>query len=334
MAEYTLPVFSLSDISTSDPDGFSDNGGYQFAIGTDTVTISPSATSQDVTITDWEENFFDDDAGGAQVLTTPTTINGTPYGAGTNIEAEYLLIVQDSVGTQYTLQFVSMNNDAWNIEGFTVHGALPPAGEALTIVARGDAINDALTYASALPSCFAAATRIATPDGWREVRHLRAGDRVSLAYGGTEALAMVLKSREKIGGKRRRKPVRLRAGSLGPNCPAQDLTLSPQHRVFLPALGALVPARALTELPRIGLVHTLSSIDYVHLVLRRHAILLAEGCPAESFWPGAMSLAGLSPARRLRIRAMMGSNPQPAAPFLSMKEARAWLRESPLRRAG
>jgi hypothetical protein len=39
-------------------------------------------------------------------------------------------------------------------------------------------------------------------------------------------------------------------------------------------------------------------VEYHHLLLPRHALILAEGTVAESFYPGAMAVAALSVAER------------------------------------
>ncbi|WP_102226004.1 Hint domain-containing protein [Acidimangrovimonas sediminis] len=326
MADQTLNIFSLSDISTSDAAGFSNNGGYQFVLGTDTVTIAPGALSQAITIADATDATFDDDTGTAQVLATGISLNGLDYTAGTVIEQEYSLRVEDSSGTQYTLLFVSMAEDAYNIQGFVAQDVMPPTGEALTIIGHADNQAGLYPYANSAPSCFAAGTRIAIPGGWAEVRHLRPGQAICLAGGGTAPVRLVLHSSADAGGNPARRPVRLRAGALGPGCPARDLVLSPQHRVWVDDIGALVPARALTCLPRIGPLRAAGRIDYVHIVLARHAVILAEGVPCESFWPGKMAMGAMTPAQRLRIRRAMGPVPCAAAPFLTMRTAQEALR--------
>ncbi len=331
MPLYDIHVFDGSFITTSGED-FTQPDGQQYTLGVSTVTISPGAVEQVVSVDDPNDTTFDDDDPEPQTLNGSYTISGSTYGSGTIIEAEYLMEVQDSLGTTYYIAAVSLTGSPWNVEGFTVHGPpMPPFGEPLTVMNVFEGNLSALPYTSSLPACFEARTRIATAGGWEEARRLKPGDPLRLTGGGTLPVALVLKSREQIGAERTRKPVRLRAHALGPGCPARDLVVSPQHRIWHAGLGALVPARALTKLPRIGLLHGRRSIDYVHIVLPRHAILLAEGCPAESFWPGPMALQGLPRQARHAIRAAMGARPTPAAPFLSMKQAERALR---LARAG
>ncbi|GGE36764.1 hypothetical protein GCM10011360_25670 [Primorskyibacter flagellatus] len=323
MPTQSLYFFDLSYISTDDPDGFSNNGGYQFDLNVNTVTIAPGATETPLSVDD-DDTFFDDDDLG-QTLNGPHTLNGTGYPSGTIIESEYVLTVRDSDNNDYTLQFISVNNDAFDIVGFVIQGPNPPFGEALTIVGRADNTTGTHSYATSSPACFAPNARIETPRGHVRAGQLRAGDEVCLADGGVARVALVLKSRAEDTEDPDRWPVRIRADALGPGCPKNDVVLSPQHRVYVPALQALVPARALTFLPRVGPVKDGSVRKLVHIVLRTHEVLVADGMPCESFWPGAMALAQLPEASRHRVAAIMGPAPERAAPFLKVRQAIAAL---------
>ena len=322
MTIYTLPVFDMSWITTSNPAGFDDNGGFQFVHGVDTVTILSGAVSNDLSIADLNDDTFDDDQGAAQVLNGAQAVNGVIHPDGTIIEAEYVLEVKDAAGTSYGLQFVSLYNDATTIHGFTVQGPQPPRDTPLTIANNYDAVIGYLQYATATPACFDATTLFETERGPVPAARLHRGDKLLLAGGGSAELRLCLRRRVPFEAADRDGPVRLRAGALGPGRPARDLVLSPQHRVFLPELDALVPARGLLGLPRIGLLPGSGQVTYVHLVTTRHVLLRAEGLDCESFWPGPVAMAGLPPGVASRVRGIMGQHPVPAARFLSVGEAR------------
>jgi hypothetical protein len=81
-------------------------------------------------------------------------------------------------------------------------------------------------------------------------------------------------------------PVRVRAGAFGPGRPHRDLVLSPDHAVHGAALAGgpdvLVPVRYLLN----GLTiaqEKAASVTWFHVELDRHAVLLAEGLPVESY---------------------------------------------------
>ncbi|SLN49358.1 hypothetical protein AQS8620_02101 [Aquimixticola soesokkakensis] len=333
MAAYNLNFFSLSDISTNDPDGFSDNGGYQMDIGTSTVTVAPASQSSVIDINDTNDAFFDDDVGAQQTLNSDQTLNGTFYSAGTIIQSEYELIVQDSLGNTYTLQFISLTADAYNIEGFAIQGPVPPFGEALTVVGRQDMTSGTYSYASASPNCFAAHTRIATPHGEVAAGRLKPGDWVVLAQGGTARIDMILTTPLPPDAPARQRPVRIAAGALDGQVPRHDLLLSPQHRLLLrtSAGEVLAPARALSGQNGIGTRKSGARLIYVHLVLRAHSLLLAEGVPCESFWPGPHAMSTLPGILALRIRKLMGPSPAPVRPILTVAEARRELTRLDLR---
>lgn len=319
MANYDLNFFDLSQISTDDPDGFSDNGGYQFDWGVSTVTITPGAVSQVISVEDTTDTFFDDDAGTAQTLNGPATLDGISYIDGTIIEAEYRIIVEDSLGNPYEIQFVSANNDAYNIVGFVVHGPVPPFGEALTVTSSSDFPSGTYAYSTSSPACFGAKARIATTRGHIRAMELKPGDAVLLADGSTAKVELVLSSTPDPDNKDHL-PIRIRAEAFGPGLPKRDLILSPQHRVWVPALCALVPARALTVLPRVGLARSEAGKDLIHVVLAHHDMLLAEGLVCESFWPGRTAMAQLPFVARRHVARIMG-DAAPAARMLSVGAA-------------
>ena len=77
-------------------------------------------------------------------------------------------------------------------------------------------------------------------------------------------------------------PVCVRAGAFGEQQPARDLWVSPNHTIFVD--GALVPALSLVqwgEPSTQGVVP--KQVEYWHLELDSHDIVLAEGLPSESY---------------------------------------------------
>ena len=127
-------------------------------------------------------------------------------------------------------------------------------------------------------SCFAAGTRIRTPSGDRAVETLRVGETVTVL---SEQHAAPIESIERRRVDCRRvAPVRIAAGAFGAGMPQRDLYLSPDHALFID--GALVPVKylidgdAIAQIPR-------DVVEYFHLRLPRHEVVLAEGLPVESY---------------------------------------------------
>jgi Ca2+-binding RTX toxin-like protein len=134
--------------------------------------------------------------------------------------------------------------------------------------------------------CFAAGTLIATPEGPRPVEALRIGDPVLTRRGPPRPVKWIGRrsyDTETVSANPQLRPVRIRAGALGPGQPRRDLVLSPQHAVFLPGPPSLlVPAACLVNFNSI--IHEpAGAISYFHIETHRHDIILAEAAPVETF---------------------------------------------------
>ena len=134
--------------------------------------------------------------------------------------------------------------------------------------------------------CFAAGTRIATPRGEIRVEDLRPGDPV-LTVGGAARHVRPVRwvghltiDLARHAWPARAAPIRIRAHAFADGAPARDLLVSPDHALLCDGMlvhaGALVNGRSIVrEFPR--------RIIYWHVELERHAVLLAENLPAESY---------------------------------------------------
>jgi hypothetical protein len=76
-------------------------------------------------------------------------------------------------------------------------------------------------------------------------------------------------------------PIRIQRGAFADNMPHTDLLVSPDHAIFVD--GKLICARQLVNGTTIVQEQDWTSVDYYHVELDTHAILLAEGLPAESY---------------------------------------------------
>ena len=239
-----------------------------------------------------------------------------------------------ALGRQLTASDVSVAEDGSGNQIVSFPGGesiqLPPGTLDLT---TPKSQFDALV-ALGVPACFVPGTRIATPDGARPVEGLAPGDMVLTLGDGAQPILHVHRrfAAARDGGKHM--PVRLSPGALGRDgagrpLPGRALLLSPQHRIALalPEGGAgLTPARAFLGRP--GAVHLTGAgaAVYVALLLRRHALILAEGAAVETFRPGPVALEGMSAAQRADLLAaapfLARGAPTPCAPLLSVREGR------------
>ena len=165
--------------------------------------------------------------------------------------------------------------------------------------------------------CFAAETRVATPDGARRVVDMRAGDLVVTLDRGAQPVRWV--GAQSVQGTGPNAPVEIALGALGNTAP---LRLSQQHLVLwrsamaellFAAEEVLVPIRALIDGRNVRL-RPCRQVTYVHLMLDRHELLLAEGAPCESLltvppWVPGVEVPPISPQRTAR-------------PVLTYREAR------------
>ena len=132
-------------------------------------------------------------------------------------------------------------------------------------------------------ACFAAGTRIATARGDIDVEALRAGDVVRLADGGAAPVTWL--GHRRVACRRHARPadvmpVRIAAHAFGLGRPGRDLILSPDHAVFVE--DVLIPVRYLLNDATVR-QEEVDAVTYWHVELDRHAVLLAEGLPAESY---------------------------------------------------
>jgi hypothetical protein len=135
--------------------------------------------------------------------------------------------------------------------------------------------------------CYAAGTRILTAEGERAVESLKHGDMVMTVMG-DELLACPVKwlGRRRIDLAAHPRPaevapIRIQRDALADSAPHRDLYVSPDHAILVD--GKLICARQLINGATIRQQHDRGSVDYCHVELDGHAILLAEGLPAESY---------------------------------------------------
>ena len=191
-------------------------------------------------------------------------------------------------GDEFVVTGADFTGDAATLTGnvLTVENAGSPvftmddvtAVPGTTFVAFGDVIQAV---------CYARGTMIRTPVGELPVEKLRPGKQVITLVDANEVPRTV-----KWVGHRRIDltrhprpetvaPIRIERDAFADNMPHTDLLLSPDHAVFVD--GMLICIRQLVNGTTIRQELDWTAVDYYHVELDRHAILLAEGLPAESY---------------------------------------------------
>ncbi|WP_434286856.1 Hint domain-containing protein [Celeribacter sp. SCSIO 80788] len=248
--------------------------------GTDTIVLLDGFGND--TITDWD--FTDTDSDG--FYDDQLDVSG----------------LTDALGNPISTWDVSVSDDG---SGNAVLSF--PNGETLTLlgVAPSQVDSGAERYAMGIP-CFCSGTRIMTPSGERRIEELRAGDLVVTLEAGPQPILWhgerhlgheILKAQPEL------LPIVIRDGTLGNR---GDLWVSPQHGLVVPdpQSGERVFARA-THLERFGVggvrralgkakgrAKGKAGVTYHHLLLPRHATLIANNTLSESLYPGRFALSG------------------------------------------
>jgi hypothetical protein len=147
-------------------------------------------------------------------------------------------------------------------------------------------INQPGTYGTqiSLIPCFTRGTLIRTKNGDVPVESLAIGDLVVTADGAETPIRWIGRrgyDGKFIEGNHLMLPVRIHRGALADNVPSRDLLVSPGHAICLDDL--LVPAWRLINSVSITQAESVTHVEYYHVELSAHGVLLAENCPAESF---------------------------------------------------
>lgn len=166
--------------------------------------------------------------------------------------------------------------------------------------------------------CFTRGTHILTPAGEKLVEELSVGDRIVTRdhgvqpirwIGATHLPAKALAARPDL------RPVRIKAGALGPETPIRDLSLSRQHRVLVRDWradllfgcpdGVLTPAFTLINDTDIRVDDGgADGVEYFHIAFDTHEVIYSEGLETESFHPAADTVSVLSEPQREELYAI------------------------------
>jgi hypothetical protein len=143
--------------------------------------------------------------------------------------------------------------------------------------------QDDLTAAENV-ACYCRGTMILTEDGEVPVEDLSIGDRVMTKIGNFRPIKWIGKrgySGRFAMGKDHILPICIKAGALDDNLPWRDLWISPHHAMYLG--GVLIEARDLVNGVSIVQAERIDQVEYFHIELSSHDVIIAEGAFSESF---------------------------------------------------
>ena len=217
--------------------------------------------------------------GDATFETGPNGINLTQYFPQAGPTDYYFSIFDSSPTQSVTIE--------WRSEDPTYFDSVQYFSPTYSSSAGVDSSYEENGAVTATPACYCACTAILTTRGEVPVEALAIGDTVITTFGQARQIKWI--GRRSYAGRFLAanpgvQPLRFRAGSLGDGLPRRDLLVSPEHAIFLE--GLLVPARCLVNGGTIIRDHV-ERVDYYHVELDTHDVLLAEGAPSESFFDDA-----------------------------------------------
>jgi len=235
------------------------------------------------------------------------TVLGFDSGSESNLDVTFISV--SNISDDNDLRFFIIPNDSYgdmNIQSIQT-GYLDD-------VAFRDSATISTTNNDVNVVCFARGTLIEIANNYRVlVEDLQQGDWVMTADHGMNEIKWIGMS--KIGEQRlaqhpNLRPIRIKKGALGCSAPAQDLYVSPQHRILVRSKIAqrmfdepevLVAAKHLLELEDIEIVEDTKEVEYYHILLDNHEILIANGAACESLYLGAQAVKSIDPELRREI---------------------------------
>lgn len=259
-----------------------------------------------------------------ETATADVTVGGNTS-IGSNVDAEDAWTLRDTV-TGQVFQVTSMEVRSGAATGhYLISEVRMVAGRTYEVV-EYDNLPDSsggpiLNYTEVV--CYAPGTLIDTPDGPRAVETLKPGDMVMTQDHGPQPIRWTRSGDHPLeDAETDAKPVLIKAGALGRNVPAQDLIVSPQHRILVGGAGqldgvfateAFAPAKSLTAVPGIRHMKGKTQITWVHFACDRHEVVTANGCLSESLLLGPMVLNGLTAIERRALTDLFGPAATPDA---------------------
>ncbi len=227
---------------------------------------------------------YNDSASDTSVHFNITGLNaGVSKTAPTNfigLAHEVVTISSGGTGFGTTASIVLSNSDTLAVSGIT--GDLSQGWVAET---ASDGSGGTEIFLASV--CYAGGTRILTAAGEKAVESLNPGDLV-ITVVADEQIACPMKwlghrhiDLANLARPETVAPVLIQRDAFAYGMPHRDLMVSPDHGVFVD--GYLICARQLVNGATIRQEFGLTAVDYYHVELDQHAVLLAEGLPAESY---------------------------------------------------
>ncbi|RPE71465.1 Hint domain-containing protein [Pacificibacter maritimus] len=219
-------------------------------------------------------------------------------------------------------------------------GQDPLDGQAVQSITLNSFSSDYGGYATTLnvvgatTVCFATGTMIETPKGPIAIECLAEQDLILTLDHGPQPIKKIFRTTKL--NPRAAAPITFAPNSLtwGDNSgPTRHLTLSPNHRICVQTTNiskrtdawpdqVLIAAKHLRALPNITQALGCVPVSYIHILLHRHEVIIADGAQAETLLMGPQAEVAVG-----HSAAWHPLNLLPARPILNAKQARNFVHE-------
>ena len=229
-----------------------------------------------------------------------TDVAGTIYGFSPSGTIDLRDVSYDATGISENISGAALGTDPTDSDqaivvtenGNTYYLDLDPAQVFLTtptFALNPDSTGTGTDITENTTPCYCRGTRIQTRHGQKRVENLKIGDRVMTKAGVTRPIKWI--GRRSYGGRfiLRQKdilPICIKAGALDENVPRRDLWISPLHAMFFndkDLNGVLIEAKDLVNGVSIVQAERVEKVEYFHVELDTHDVIVAEGALSESF---------------------------------------------------
>ncbi|WBU53907.1 Hint domain-containing protein [Paracoccus sp. SCSIO 75233] len=165
-------------------------------------------------------------------------------------------------------------------------------------------------------ACFVRGTLIETDDGPKPIETLKTGDLVLTRDSGLKPIRWIgstALSADRLEKEPQFCPIRIAADALAPGYPAEDLHVSPQHRILLRSAVAqrmfgedeiLAAAKQLLEMDGIEQIGDAGGVEYFHFLFDQHEIVYSNGAETESLFTGTQALKAIPAEAQAEIFAL------------------------------
>jgi microcystin-dependent protein len=241
-------------ISVADPDG--GNGQETLTITASEGTLHATVGSSGVTVLEFSNNTSQ------LFLSGSISELNALLGSGGTSDLSYI----DNTNTPATVTLTFSLDDNGNTGS---GGAQTSPSETATID---------------VTPCYCPGTLIRTARGDKRVETLEIGDEVMTASGALRPIKWIGRrsySGRFIQGSKDILPICIKAGALDDNVPKRDLWISPHHAMYLD--GALIEAKDLVNGVSIVQAGRVEKVEYFHVELETHDVIIAEGALSETY---------------------------------------------------